>query len=433
MQHTALILAWLGLAVGGCGGRAKPEAPKQLTAEQYGELPGLKSTPDKRLQEELSRIIEKGHTPALLNQTNVAELDNVAVVLVGLFPENKLASILQQAQRIFPPKTLLLNPGPLQKAINFRKEYDAQRTAARNASTRPQCDFGIQFKAGFLAELKFIDVVWICARLETFQAAESLADEKPDEAIDALESILRLTGCLAAEKHGQTRAEAAFIRTEAFVLLQAIALDEHLTRKHLDRLHEMVRAQLKAWPSDADATIGDRALGLHAYELVRAGLVVELLTPEELEQFRKEGTLKELSAATVRSVDADELYYLEAMRKIIGGCRDPYYVRRELFDAMDDELYRLRKSPKYPVVAARLLLPDVRELHVMQARDRANWEAWAMALALATQRPLPPHQINPLTGEKYLHTKVEKFIKVENFGSGRDDDTSTITLPELRF
>lgn len=417
---------------------SRPRTPPTHCTESYGKLSGLKGTPHKELQDELARIIEEGGTPEQLSELTVAAAENVAAGLAELFPPDKfppkkIRSILKDSDEIFLPKKLLLDPIRLQKAIDFRKKYDAQRLAARAALKRPQCDFGIQYMAGFLADLECIDVVRICARLEMYQAAESLADGKMDQAIDALEVMLRLASRLGAEKHGQARAQAAFVRTEAFVVLQAIVQHDKIARGHLERLHDAVRAQLKAWPSDAEATIGDRALGMHAYEMIRAHDVIGLLTPEEIEQFGKEGVLKELTAATVRSVDHDELYYLQTMRKIIDHCDRPYYLRVERFDAIAAELQEMRNSAEFPIVAARLLLPDIRKLHEMLAQDRANWEAWAWALALAsaTRRQPPPWQTNPLTGEKYRHVTMDQLIVVENFGSGRPGENPSIVVPDL--
>jgi hypothetical protein len=76
-------------------------------------------------------------------------------------------------------------------------------------------------------------------------------------------------------------------------------------------------------------------------------------------------------------------------------------------------------------------VPDIRKGHAIQAQDRANWEAWALALALATRREIPPYRINPLTGEKYLHDRHGNTIEVTNFGSGQHADNPSIVVPDL--
>ena len=70
-----------------------------------------------------------------------------------------------------------------------------------------------------------------------------------------------MAACLAAEKHVVPRLDAVQLRTSAFDVLQCIVKHEKFSRKHLDRVAELVEEQWKAWPSDAAAWIGDRALG----------------------------------------------------------------------------------------------------------------------------------------------------------------------------
>lgn len=419
-----------GLAAG-CGGQDVPEAPERLAPEDYGALPGLRAVANAKLRAELARLVDERATPELIATTPVAKADNVAAGLEGLFPPRQIHSILNESEQILPPGKFEFNPIRRQKAIRFHRKYEAQRLDAREALARPKCDFGIRFTAGSLAELEFVDVVRICGRLEAFQAAESLFHGDPNEEIGALGSMLRLASCLATEKHVVARLEAAFLRTEAFRVLQAVVQDDHLAREHLERLYEMVDGQLADWPDDADAWIGDRALGLHTYEMVRSGELMSLLSREEIEQLAKEGILDELPEAAMRNVNEDELFYLQTMRKIIEACSQPYYARAALWDFIARELDAKRDSPGFPFVAARLLLPGIRKAQAVQAQDRANWEAWALALALATGRKPPPHKINPLTGEKYRTIKYGKQIEVTNFGSGQDGDNPSIIVPNL--
>ena len=432
MPRAMLITALLGLLAGGCGGQQAADVSERIKAEDYGALPGLRATPDKKLRDELARITEERGTPELIGKTTIIEEENVAAGLAGLFPREKVDLIFEQSEKVFPSGSFVFDPIRLQRAINIRKKYDAQRLRARDALGRPHCDFGVRFMAGFLAELKFIDVVRISARLEAFQAAESLAVDAPDEAIESLGYMLQLASCLGAEKHHNARLEAAFLRTEAFRVLQAVVQHDQITRKRLDRLYEMVEDQLAGWPDDADAWIGDRALGLHVYEVVRAGNLEDLLTENEIRQFQQEDELKELLTAAARSVDHDELYYLQTMRKIIESCSQPYFTRLTLFDSIGDELQEKRISPEFPIVATWvLLLPDIRKGHAIQARDRANWEAWALALALATGRQAPPYRVNPLTGKEYLPEKRGNTIEVADFGSGIQGDYPSIVVPNL--
>jgi hypothetical protein len=75
-----------------------------------------------------------------------------------------------------------------------------------------------------------------------------------------------------------------------------------------------------------------------------------------------------------------------------------------------------------------MLLPAVQKGHAMQARERANCEAWAIALALATGRPAPPFQVNPLTGGEYRFEKTGGRVVVHDVGP---DGQTRIVVPNL--
>lgn len=85
MRYAASILVLLGMLFGGCGRGQDAEVGPSRTPEQYGDLAGLKASPNQKLRAELARIEEDGGTPELLNRTSVPRADNVAVGLLGLF------------------------------------------------------------------------------------------------------------------------------------------------------------------------------------------------------------------------------------------------------------------------------------------------------------------------------------------------------------
>ncbi len=416
-------------------GEMREDFRRQLV-DDFGHLPGLRETPDPRLQDELARIIDEGGTPELLTQNQVPDEENVAAGLYGLFETEEIESIRDQSDEIVPPGRFTFDPTRLERAIRFRQKHQLQRQRAREALQRPRCNFGFQYTAGFGADQSLVDVAWICARLEAFQAAESLAAADTAAAIESLRYIFRLASCLAAEKHATARLEAALIRAEALRVVRAVVAypdikQPKVTRDQLGRLCTMIEDQLKAWPDDAGAWIGDRALGMHAYELVRAGRLVELLTEDEIQLFADEEILEDLPAAARRTVNQDELYYLEAMRRIIDSCQKAYHERAEVFESIRQDLHQKRNTPEFPLVAGRLLLPHIDKGHAIQARDRAGCEAWAVALASACGRKPPPYQVSPLTGEKYRLVRQEGQVEVWDAGPEETTPAPLAVVPDL--
>ena len=425
MRAVALIAATLLLPCGGCNQRGDAQSPLD-----YGSLPGLRASPDKALQDELARIEEEDGTPQQLAVVEVAAKDNVAMGFQELFPEGRLDPILETSEKLFPQREFEFDPSQLQKAIDFRQKYDTERLEVREALKRPRCDLRIDFTAGFFADLSLVDTMLICARLEAFCAAEALAENKPARAVESLELMFRMASCLGNEKHFDPRLKAASLRVETFGVLQALVRrNDMIQRQHLEQLHEVIDKQLSTWPDDAWAWIGDRAVGLHAYEFVRDGELFALFTEEEVEQFKKEGVLNQLATAARRTADADTRYYLDTMRRIIESCIDPYYKRVAMFAAIEKDLQTKRNTPEFPLVAGRLLLLDIDKGHAIQARDRALCEAWVIALALALGKQVPDYPVNPLTGRPYQHEKQETLIVVSKIDNDSGDNEFTISVP----
>lgn len=429
---------WLGMlllvATVGCSKGPSPETRATEEAKAFGALPGLKATPDGALQDELARVVEDGGTPELLAAGVIPAESNVAAALVALFAgvdRERLALIRAESDELFPKGPFTLDPVQREKAIRFRQRYEDERMGARLALQRPECRFPIAYEAGPADELTFLDTVWICSRLEAFRSAEALSALDVDSAVESLRHMLRLAECLTAEPHPITRLEGAFLRTEALVVLQAIAGSENFDRSHALMIHGWLTDQLEAWPDDALAWIGDRAQGMVIYEAVRGGKLRDFLTDEEEEQLKELGSLSALDDAVLRDVNSDELYYLVAMRKIIESCQHPYHTRMKDFEELRRDLHQRRNSSDFPTVAGRFLLLDVEKGHVIQARDRANCEAWVLALALACGEKLPEFTNNPLTGRPYRVEQDGKTILVFDIGTGSEGDNPPWIVPNM--
>lgn len=379
-----------------------------LPEVDYGRLPGVQGSADQKLRDEFARVVEQQGTPVQLDGPIIDDAENVAAGLIGAFATpggpcsaDRLRAIREFADELFPEGEFSFNRVQLSAVARFIGRHESQRLAAREALERPRCDFGVRHQDGFALDRRFIDVARICGRFEAFHAARRLfAEDDLDGAIESVRFQLRLAECLGAEKLLDARLEAAAIRAEALGVVQAIVNHEHLRPAQIAALRALIADHLKTWPSDADAWIGDRALGMIAYEYVRDGAIALLLTPDEIERFAAEGILRDLPGATQRSVDQDELYYLETMRTVIDRCTEPYHARADLAETIRNDLHKRRNSPDFPFVAGRMLLENLDAALAQQAEDRARVEAWALALDLAAGER-SPHQLNPMTGRNY--------------------------------
>jgi hypothetical protein len=412
-----MLTAALALTLTACHDSQQPSELADPAADYYGNLPNLRNTPHPGLQSELARIVEEGGTPDVMCGAAIPEEQNVAAGLTSLFGKGDAKSLLERTGEFFPRDRFQFEADELAAAIKLLRKQKSLIAAVHRVLKRPESDFRIDFQSGFEADLSFIDTVRTCCRLEALAAAEALVLEDPSQAIDCLGRILRLAACLAAERHPTTRIEAAYCRAEALVLLRAISDHPACDTTMHNSLCALVSEQLDGWPNDAEAWIGDRALGLWVYEMVQAGRLLDVLTSEEIRQFTEEAILADLAKTVQQNVQEDELFYLQAMQRIIDCCSQPYYKRSKLFQAIREELHQNRNSPQFPFVAGRLLLVDVEKGHQIQAQDRANWEAVALALAAAIDKELPPYQVNPLTGKRYEIVHQDDKVTVWNVGS----------------
>ena len=411
----------------GCGGESASRVGLD-DFEPFGALPYLTGTRDARLADELARIVEEGGTPEQLTPPDDDE--SLGAALLALFPEDRFHRLVARAEELMPPAEFRFDPVGLQHAIAFRRKHDAERLEARKALERSPRRLGIRLVGGFAADTSGIDAVRLCVRLEAFHAAERLDEGDLDGALDAVDRMLAFAARLGAEKHLDARLHAAYLRADAMAVMQAVVTHDAATRQHLQVLLETVQGQLQSWPDDAAAWIGERAIGLHTYEMVRDGALPALLTEEETEAFKREGDLRLIAAAAQRHADDDQHYYLETMRRVIRACEKPYHTRRPLFESIEDDLQQRWGSPEYPLVAGRLLLKDLAPAQALQARDRANVEAWALALAAATGRTVP-QPINPLTGTRYDVARDGGLVVISGIGAGRDADRLRVYVPDF--
>ena len=421
------------LAVG-CSKGPSPEARATEEAKAFGVLPGLKATPDQALQDELALVVDQGGTPELLAAGEIPDDSNVATGLIAIFEgveRQRVALIRVESDELFPDGPFTLAPVQREKAIRFRQSYDDERNGARLALQRPECRFPIQYEAGPADELPFLDIVWICSRLEAFYTAEALSSLDVDGAVESLRYQLRLAECVAAEPHPIVRLEGAFLRTEALLVLQAIVRSDKFQHRHAVMIRDWLSDQLATWPDDALAWIGDRAQGMVLYEAVRGGKLKDFLNEPEKEQLKETGGLSVFIDAAVRSVNSDELFYLTAMRKIIESCLHPYHTRVADFEQLRRDLHERRNGSDFPLIAGRFLLLDIEKGHIIQARDRANCEAFVLALALACGQKPPELGNNPLTGRPYRVERDGKTILVYDIGTGVDGDNPPWMVPDM--
>lgn len=391
---------------------------------QLSELPRARQSPLVALREEIARLEQEAATPALLAEASAGEPDG-AKFIVELFPGEDLAELDRESGEMLPLPSFRVGPIQLERLHRFRAKYDDPREQARRWASESTTGFRIDPRQGWFVDTSFISAAAVTVRLEMLYAVEQLAAGDLNGAADAWDAAMTLCERLAATPHVNARLAAVHLRADLLQLLAAIVQAPQASGELATRLATRLQAALDRWPAEARLWRMDRAVGMHAYELIRAGHLLHILTPDEVQQFAEEQILRELEGAAQRFTDADQLFYLNAMRSIVASCRaapnagePPYYLRTAAIDDVLQALDAQRGDSDYPLIAARLLLPGVRPAQQLLALDRARCEAWLLALAQAGGGSPPAYELSPLNGKPYtMRTEAHRVVV-----SGFSDD-----------
>jgi hypothetical protein len=421
-SRIGMITCLLGILLGEAGCNRKT-VPKKLNAErleQYGSLPGLRASHYSKLTDELARLESEQATPQQLSPSpSVAgkaspKTTDLGLAMNEIVSPKQVQLTLQRIDKLYPRDAFTLSPIGLQNLLETRDPFAEALEEYRKLLSKPEMQFRVDLMQGLLADLSFVEQAKFVHRLEAISAAESLANGTPAEAVFPLRNMLSVDSRLGRLPHVVPRMTAASLRGEAIQILEAIAQHPQATLQIQLELYNLIGEQLKEWPDDAAAWIGDRAQGMHTYELIRDGYLTSIMSRSELKQLEEDRQFTAFLRAASQSIDEDQLYYLKTMRRIIQQCEEPYFKRKQSLLQVGTELKELEETSQYPIIAARFLLPDINQGHRLQAADRARCEGWALALAAATGNPRPAFDVNPLTGEPYAEQESPTHITIGN-------------------
>lgn len=395
-----LLFAIASAACLGCG----KEVTLRETVVQAAGLKQTLSADHPELIAELARIEKERGLPLQIARPLPPAKQNAAAALEEVIDPMLRNGILQRSSELFPEGAFQFTPLALTEARQFLGKHRRRLDRVYEALARPECVFPIEYRLGFFYEPSFVDDVTIACRLLAFEVAQTLAVGEVTAALRPVDAMWRLAGCLGREPLLTARLRAAELRAEALLVAEAVANHPNARHTDLTALYEIVDRELAGWPSDAVALSGDRAMTLHAYECLRRGLLQWILTAEEKRRFRSQLNLDSLPEVLAKTIDADQAFYLATMRRHVELCEVPYHRRKAELTALVEEIDARRRSAdrsSYPLLAAMLFLPELKDAHEAMARDRARCEAFALALAHAADRELPAFETSPHHGLPY--------------------------------
>lgn len=378
----------------------------------YREMPLTKKSNNLDLVAELAAIADEGFAPETLEAYPETTLhENLAALLAERFSfdaiemRDRLTTIARRvpAEKWQVDSVKIANANTIISVTNPEIE-EIRALLRKNDSTivfiPPMIktpELGPEMTEGVLASFQVYPL------MEEFKAAEALAKEKLSQATDSVVYILRFSRFCSQFGNMDTRIVASYARERAFEIFQTLVWDPDFTQAEAEKILEELRETLQTWPNDSRALNGDRLSAFRFYETARKGGLGKVLTGEEFDKLQEMGFEKILFKSNVKDAemfDADELFYLKAMRALIESCQQPYFERNAVFEQIAAEINSKLQLPDYPVLAAFQLeseRPALREL----SHDRARCESWALALGLALEKPVSGIRSDPVIGRQY--------------------------------
>ncbi len=408
-------------------GCSRAPSPPESEAEPLYRLPHLKNANNPQLREHFRRLSRRGELPWQLRDARVPPAENAAEELVRLFGRRDPQRVFHALDNYFPAAPLLEDDVRREQAALEVQRWLEELQRARNALLRPRCVFAIAYDKCLEADLSFVYRVRAAARLASLQAVLSASAERPEEALDHLLLALQLTTALQGHMHPVVRLQAALGRTEVLETLQAVLLQFSWSSDQLGRLLNVLQRAEASLPEDASAWVADRTLGLHFYELLRAGAWNQVVTAQDLERLGTE-LAQRLRFAAPATLEQDEAYYLDMMERIVALAGKPYPRRRRQLAQLEK---RWRADAQRFPAAAVLLLPDVLPGMARQSLDRARLQGWIVGLRHALGQAPPGVVLSPFTGRPYRVLTRSRYLVVLGAGAVPDEPETPILVPKL--
>lgn len=426
LRSIAVLL--IATALVGCGREDERSIRKQLTT--HAELSLTDKTHSQALQEELARIrADKGWPMQLVERQPPAdsEDDLTAAVSAPFASAAEIDRIHRSLNELWPDEGLKFSPTALEHARRIVARLRPDTVTFLAALRRPKSAFRVGVDQGIVEDTAWVEAARLVARVRVMEGIDEVYRGAPEGGIEPLADLIRLASKLEAAPSLVAHLAAVDIRRWIVSGMMAIATSDAATRRTHELLFELASADRREAGSERTAWIGDRAAGMHAYEMVRAGEYLSLLTREEYDRLEERNETMDHALVVRRNVDDDELWYLETMRELIARSETPYFERRAWLDERFESLDAVRDAPRFPSVAADLLLIGITTAQQRLARGRARRDAWYLALAAAVDRPLTDGPtVNPETGTAY-EVRIDGD-RIEVLGLAAEDSDLTPIL-----
>jgi hypothetical protein len=412
------ILVAVQIVVTGSGcGRAVPTPgyPEEAEAAEFGGLRLSRTVNHPQLSAALDLVEAEQGLPEQLDAAwraagSTEHPERLPALLADPGSERARRD-LEATAAWFSPQGLRIGPINQDLAAAIAHRWAPAAEQARPLWTADRVPYPNRTVQGYLEDLAWVDTVRMTARAELLLAWQATRAGELDKAGRGIAQALEIARTLGHVPSVTTRRVAAEIRQETFLVVDQWVKVPQLPREDLQRVADTLGRTLNDWPDDRQTWQGDRARGLHFYEMIRGGRFVSLLSDEELLDLTESKHLAPFRRAVERGLNADQQFYLEQMALVIAATERPYYQRAAVLEDVAVRVDALMDTADDPLIARNFLLLDIQLQQAQSAADLARTLAWHLALQAALGHEIKP-VTNPLTGEPLAVTQEESRVLI---------------------
>jgi hypothetical protein len=233
--------------------------------------------------------------------------------------------------------------------------------------------------------------------VERALAQRSLQQGKPDEMMQSIRYVYRLTDELAESGSLELRIVAVLTRLQMLEIVQSLLLHPLCRREHHDVLYKLFDDQLNHRVTDTVIWTRYREEGKQFFEELPRRSLDKMVSPNLLKELTDRRALEEYIKAMDSRFKHDQSVFLLVFKAVVESCSAPFFKRQPILRALDREL---RETATEPVFAV-LLLRDVSQTMRLFAQERSGIETAYLALSVATGKRSRQKTLNFLTGNEY--------------------------------
>jgi hypothetical protein len=420
MRQMRVCLILFAILLAGCREPSGTTAPAPKTTRdwlaRYAELRASRATRNALLRDEFFRVESESGLPLqLATDEGHGASSSAQAPLKAITSTVQLSYLDRRLAFVFPQLEFIIAERHVAEIDRLGDEYSELRTELDRFSRAENWTIDLAFDEGALFAGHFVPCIESALKLELTTTGLCLRRSQWTETLRGFDRVWRSIEILASQPHLESRVLAAKLRAPSLRLLEAMLASPECEASEVRRFRDLMAQCLTDWPDDNLVWRGERARAMHFFEMIRDGQVLSLANDELTEAIDDHGGAKDFGLWLHAHVDADELYYLVNMRRVIAFCDFPFYERNSLLRDLEADLQRRAKSDDDPILSRLMLLGDIEPAMRWQASDRLHCEAMLIALenALGDVKDSVSLRNSPLTGRAYRITTLQRLIRVD--------------------